>query len=234
MKLVRVAEVSIVVRDLDAALRFYRDVLELPVLREGAESVALAAGAVPLVFRDHAALDPGHPADCISELTFQAEGLGAKEEDALEIQGARVRLAAPGRIEPVPPDLPSPFVKNIDHIVIASGDSGSTAAAFESTISLEIRRKMIRPGTNAQLAFAKLGEVIIEFAGPPEPRPGPVTARYWGLAFNVRNLDGLVERVREAGLPGGDPKPAVQPGARIASVKGGTGGVPVALMEYAE
>jgi len=232
MKLIRVAEVSIVVRDLDAALRFYRDLLELPVLREGDGHVALAAGQVPVVFREPASVAPGEPAGVISELAFEAEGLDGREEDTLDVQGATVRLVAPGRIAPVPPDRTSPHVKNIDHIVIASGDSGSTAAAFESTINLEIKRKMIRPGTNAQLAFAKLGEVILEFAGPPEPRPGPVTARYWGMVFNVRDLDGLVERVREAGLPCTDPKPAVQPGARIATVKDGTGGVPIALIEY--
>jgi catechol 2,3-dioxygenase-like lactoylglutathione lyase family enzyme len=229
----RVVEVAITVRDLDAALKFYRDALELPQLQELQDGVSLAAGNVRLTLVSHDALPSDSPADCIDLLGLEAERLEAgREEHQVEIQGAAVAVTAPGVVEPIPPLLPSPWVKNIDHIVISSGDSARTAAAFEAELGLELKRKMVRPGTNAQLVFAKPGEVILEFAGPPEPKPGPLTAQFWGMVFNVRNLDRLIERVRDAGLSCGDPRPAVQPGARIASIKAGTGGVPIALIEY--
>jgi len=234
VNLKRVAELVIVVSDLDAARKFYCDVLELPVIRELRDSVQLAAGRVQLTLLDVTHLPPDSPADRIDSLTFEThDDLDGSQQQCFDIQGAEVSVAVPGVVPPVSPLLPSPWVRNIDHIVVASGDSGNTAAAFEAKLGLEIKRTMIRPGTNAQLAFMKLGEVIIEFAGPPTPQDGPITARYWGIVFNVRNLDAVLARAREAGLPTGEPKAAVQPGARIVSIKDGTGGVPVAFIEYA-
>ena len=45
---------------------------------------------------------------------------------------------------------------HIDHIVISSNNSGAVAQTFADNLGIEIKRKMIRPGTSAQLAFAKL------------------------------------------------------------------------------
>jgi predicted enzyme related to lactoylglutathione lyase len=91
---------------------------------------------------------------------------------------------------------------------------------------------MTRPGTNAHLEFAKLVDVVLEFGGPPEPKAGPLEARIWGMVFTVADIDATVARLRENGYPVTEPKPAVQPGARIAMVKEGTGGVPFALIQY--
>ena len=41
-----------------------------------------------------------------------------------------------------------------------------------------------------------------------------------------------IAHLRENGYPVTEPKPAVQPGAKIAMVKEGTGGVPFALIQY--
>ncbi|GIW17691.1 MAG: hypothetical protein KatS3mg064_0848 [Tepidiforma sp.] len=122
---------------------------------------------------------------------------------------------------------------HIDHIVIASNDSGAVAETFQRNLGLEIKRTMTRPGTGAQLAFAKLQEVVLEFAGPPEPKPGEeVKARLWGIVLAVRDIRAAVDRLRAFGCEVGDPKPAVQPGALIATVKSGTHGVPFALIQY--
>lgn len=122
---------------------------------------------------------------------------------------------------------------HIDHIVISSNDSGTVAQTFADNLGIEIKRKMIRPGTSAQLAFAKLQEVVLEFAGPPEVKPGEeVKAKLWGMVFAVDNIDAAVASLRDRGYTVGDPTKAVQPGARIATVKGGTHGVPFAMIQY--
>ncbi|MCZ7575899.1 MAG: VOC family protein [Dehalococcoidia bacterium] len=122
---------------------------------------------------------------------------------------------------------------HIDHIVISTNDSGTVAQTFADNLGIEIKRKMIRPGTSAQLAFAKLQEVVLEFAGPPQVQPGEeVKAKLWGMVLAVEDVDAAVAHLRELGYAVSDPRPAVQPGARIASVKDGTSGVPFAVIQY--
>jgi hypothetical protein len=122
---------------------------------------------------------------------------------------------------------------HIDHIVISSNNSGAVAQTFADNLGIEIKRKMIRPGTSAQLAFAKLQEVILEFAGPPEPKQDEeVKARLWGLVLAVEDIEAAVAGLREKGYTVTDPSKAVQPGAKIATVKGGTSGVPFAVIQY--
>ena len=122
---------------------------------------------------------------------------------------------------------------HIDHIVISTNDSATVAQTFADNLGIEIKRKMIRPGTSAQLAFAKLDEVVLEFAGPPEVTPGQeVKARLFGLVLAVEDIDAAVTRLRGLGHTVSEPKAAVQPGAKIATVKDGTNGVPFALIQY--
>jgi hypothetical protein len=52
------------------------------------------------------------------------------------------------------------------------------------------------------------------------------------MVFTVANIDATIAHLRDNGYPVTEPKPAVQPGAKIAMVKEGTGGVPFALIQY--
>jgi hypothetical protein len=121
----------------------------------------------------------------------------------------------------------------IDHIVIASNDSAATAKHFSETFDFPIKRTFARPGTGAHMEFAKLDEVVLEFAGPGTVQPyDEVKARMGGFVVAVEDIEKAVAAVRAAGFPCGDPHPAVQPGAKIAGVKSGTGGVPFAFIQY--
>jgi catechol 2,3-dioxygenase-like lactoylglutathione lyase family enzyme len=123
--------------------------------------------------------------------------------------------------------------KNIDHIVISSNDSAATAQHFSDVFGFEIKRTMSRPGSRAHMEFMKIREVILEFAGPGDVQPyDEVKARMGGFVVCVDDIEKAIETVRAAGFPCGDPHPAVQPGAKIASVKAGTGGVPFAFIQY--
>lgn len=122
---------------------------------------------------------------------------------------------------------------HIDHVVIASNDSAETARAFAEQLGIAIKRTMSRPGTGAHLEFAKLDEVIVEFAGPGQPKPyDEVKAKLAGFVLAVPDMDAAVAAVRAAGFAAEDPHPAVQPGAVFAAVKSGTHGVPFAFIQY--
>ncbi len=122
---------------------------------------------------------------------------------------------------------------HIDHVVISSNHSAKTAELFSKTYDIEIKRTMSRPGTGAHMEFAKLDEVVLEFAGPGEPPADEdPKARLSGFVLAVDDIDAAVAQIRSAGYEVTDPSPAVQPGAKIAAVKSGTNGVPFALIQY--
>lgn len=122
---------------------------------------------------------------------------------------------------------------HIDHIVVTSNDSAATAKLFAENFDIQIKRTMSRPGTRAHLEFAKLQEVVIEFAGPGEVQAyDEVRAKLGGFVLAVADMQVAVANLREAGVDVGDPHPAVQPGAVIAGIRSGTNGVPIALIQY--
>ena len=145
--------------------------------------------------------------------------------DAEEIDGLRLGL-------PVRDARPTPKHDNgvisLDHVVVASPDLPRTIAALEAA-GLELRRTRDagqgQYGVPMKQAFFKLGEVILELAGPTEPQ-GDTPPRFFGLAWTVADLDATAEffgeRLHRA-------KDAVQPGRRIATLDKPLGGSSVAM-----
>ena len=101
----------------------------------------------------------------------------------------------------------------LDHVVVSSPDSVRTTAALEA-VGLAARRTR-DIGRGLQQVFFRAGEVIIELVGPVEPK-GDGPAGFYGLAVNVADLDATKEALGDLLT---DPKDAVQPGRRIATLK---------------
>jgi catechol 2,3-dioxygenase-like lactoylglutathione lyase family enzyme len=124
----------------------------------------------------------------------------------------------------------------LDHVVAFTPDLDRTIAAAEA-IGLDLRRVRDEPAPagSPRQAFFRLGETILELAqappGSPLVREPGAPARFYGLAFLVEDLDATVDRLGELV---GEPRDAVQPGRRIATVRREAGlGLPVALMTRA-
>jgi hypothetical protein len=154
------------------------------------------------------------------------------------IQGWSVRGLADGEIDglatessdaaPREPAPPHPNgVVSIDHLVVFTADRMRTVGALEAS-GLELRRLRDEPtpaGGGFQ-AFFRLGEVILEVIEQKQLRAGH--ARFWGLSFTVESLDPaaalLGDRLSE-------PRDAVQPGRKIATLRRSAGvAVPMAFM----
>lgn len=147
-------------------------------------------------------------------------------------------LAAPEEL-PAPLDLDSGHahltsdpahpngVIGLDHVVVTTDDLERTTAAL-GELGLAPRRTVVgvRGDGDDELAyrFFLLGTCVLELVGPTEPA-GAGPARFAGLAFTST-------AVEELGDLTGTPRDAVQPGRRIATLRGQPLGisVPVALL----
>ncbi len=107
-------------------------------------------------------------------------------------------------------------VEVIDHIVLVTPDTGRTTAAL-GAIGLDPRRtrETDQYGPPFVQTFFKAGEVVVELIGPQEPS-GDGPAAFFGLAYTVTDLDATKTLLGEHL---GDPKDAVQPGRRIATLR---------------
>jgi hypothetical protein len=118
----------------------------------------------------------------------------------------------------------------IDHVVVATPDIERTTAALESLGIAALRtRDSDTYGAPMRQRFFRLGEVILEVIGAPDPAPpeqgGDGPAIFYGLAHTVTDLDATKALLGDAL---GTPKQAVQPGRRIATLRHKQIGVSVA------
>lgn len=142
-------------------------------------------------------------------------GLKGAAPDGLPIEAAAT--AEPPDPAPAHPN----GVTRIDHVVGFTPDRARTVSALQAA-GLDLRRLRDEPtpaGGGFQ-AFLRLGEAILEVveipADAPRPLPPDGPARLWGLAFLVGSLD---ETRRVLGDRVGEPRPAVQPGREIATLR---------------
>jgi len=126
-------------------------------------------------------------------------------------------------------------VTALDHVVAIAPALDRTVAALQAA-ALDLRRVREEPtpaGAPRQ-AFFRLGEAILEVVQAPDEAmarsggpDGP--AFFWGLAFKTADIDATVAAIGAERCSG--PRPAVQPGRRIATLRRSAGlALPVALM----
>ena len=150
---------------------------------------------------------------------------GSLELDGLETAGSTAPPAAG-------PRHPNGTVA-IDHIVAISPDLDRTSAVLqEAGFDLRRMREGDTPGGSRRQAFFRMGELILEVVEAPEGTKvaadpsGP--ARLWGISFLVDDLETPAAALGELL---GEPRDAVQPGRRIATVATAAGlGPAVAFM----
>ena len=120
-------------------------------------------------------------------------------------------------------------VRRIDHVVLRVPSVDAASERFDAWFGVPTKRTMER-GEQA-FAFMRPGDVVIEVIGP---RSGgdPDSGRIAGLAFEVKGIDDLTERVKSKGYPIGEPHAALQ-GGRIVSIHhSGACGMPVAFIDF--
>jgi hypothetical protein len=112
----------------------------------------------------------------------------------------------------------------LDHVVVASPDVARTTAALGAAGILPRRTiEGARGDRDVLYRFFLLGTCLLELIGPRTP-DGDGPARFVGLAFTTTAID-------ELGPIAGEPRPAIQPGRRIATARQQVGStVPIAFL----
>jgi hypothetical protein len=123
------------------------------------------------------------------------------------------------------PDAHPVGASGVDHVVVATPDLERTCAAIADATGAPLRR--VREVGAMRQGFHRSGELVVEVVTFPGLPPGP--AAFWGLVLTVADLDAAVALLGPERV--GEPKDAVQPGRRIATVRGKAGlGCRVALI----
>ncbi len=163
-------------------------------------------------------------------------GWSLRDAASAELDGLPTTISK----RPLPPPAPPQpnGVVAIDHVVAASPRLDRSVATLQAA-GLDLRRVREEPtpaGAPRQ-AFFRLGGEILEVIQEPEEviaRAGGADhpVRFWGLALLVDDIDRVAERMAPHV---GEPRAAVQPGRRIATVRRSAGlAVPLALMSADE
>jgi hypothetical protein len=167
--------------------------------------IAFANGAIEF--------EPGAPGALALRIDGIADLAGA-------VDGVPLR---PGSVVPATDHANGCF--ELDHVVIVTPSIEHTSAALDEVLGLPQRR--VRETETVRQAFHRFDErgCIIELVETVRAeRP-----TLWGLVVNTTDLDGFVGHAGPDLV--GDPKPAVQRGRRIVTVRGAAGlGIPLAVM----
>jgi hypothetical protein len=132
------------------------------------------------------------------------------------IDGLPTRWVEPHDFEPNPSIT-------LDHVVVMTDDLIRTCDAIAAATGEPLKR-IREAGGGRQQGFFRLGEAIIEVVGPASPEPS-----LWGLVLNVDDIHDVCDHLGPDVV--GLPKPAVQPGRFIATIRRDMNlGTAVALM----
>jgi hypothetical protein len=158
---------------------------------------------------------PGAEAGVIASWALDGEGVPES------LDGLPTGAAARGGPEAAHPN----GVTGIDHLVVFTPSLERTSAAF-SEIGVDCRR-VREAGSGVRQGFFLVDDVLVEVVEGTGIAPDS-PARFWGITLVVADIDAA------AALLGdrlGQVKDAVQPGRRIATVRGeASGGLPLALI----
>jgi hypothetical protein len=107
-------------------------------------------------------------------------------------------------------------VTAVDHVVLLSSDLHRTMSRL-SAVGVHPRRERDAElgGRAIRQVFFRLGEVVLEVVGPPEPA-GDGPSSLWGITYVVADIDATAAFFGNRTTP---VKAAVQPGRRITTLR---------------
>jgi catechol 2,3-dioxygenase-like lactoylglutathione lyase family enzyme len=217
--------VYIGVSDLEAAADDYERLLGVSARRDadgtcrfqlGRGAVVLESGALGL-----------HAVRFVSSDPAEVDRWSAAGD---AFNGIDVRAGAPpDRVAAVEPGPGG--VEAIDHVVIRTEDPERAIALWRDRLGVRLALDAQFPERGLRMCFFRSAGITLEFVSslmPPAGRPGPDS--FYGVAYQVGDLDAWRERLLAAGLEVSDVHRGQKRDTRVVTVRSGTAGVPTLLI----
>jgi catechol 2,3-dioxygenase-like lactoylglutathione lyase family enzyme len=119
----------------------------------------------------------------------------------------------------VPTADPRAGVHRIDHVVLFSDDLTGALGLWRETFGISERWRRDFPERGTINVGLRIDGVTLELVAPLTGDAGTRGERAWGLAYDVRDVDAAVARLRAAGVPVSDARPGLAPHTRVCTVK---------------
>jgi catechol 2,3-dioxygenase-like lactoylglutathione lyase family enzyme len=203
---------------------------------EGLASICFSARDIAKMHRrlDRVALKPEPVADVESVDATTGATLSWKRTRASTAATRGVRLFFLELAKPRPVSAPSAAsaIIGLDHVVVSTGDPERAAALYGARLGLDMALDRSHPDWG-QLMFFRCGDLIVEIV----QRPGKDDAadktrdKLWGLSWRVDDLDATRARLLSADIDVSEVRTGRKPGTRVLTVRNGTCGIPMLLVE---
>ena len=125
-------------------------------------------------------------------------------------------------------------IVGIDHVVIYTSDPGRAVRLWRDGLGVRLALDREFPQRGARMQFFRSAGVTLEYVSPlqrPEDAASGGDDVLNGVAYRVRDLAAVRERLLAAGLDVSDMRTGNKQGTRVATVRSGTEGVPTLLIE---
>lgn len=201
--------------DLSAAIRAYRRLLDVPAvtLDGGGVRFLLGRGLIEVV--------PG-PADLRALCVADAEAPGPAAVHGVALASDPAYAGPPA----------GPAAVAIDHIVVQTADPERAIAAWRDGLGVRLALDRAFPARGLRLLFFRSGGLTLEYAAPLGAGALPAgDDRLHGIGYRVTDLAARRDRLLAAGVDVSPLRPGMRPGTTVATVRGGTAGVPTLLLQ---
>ena len=129
---------------------------------------------------------------------------------------------------------PVASVQALDHVVIRTGDAEAAIGLLgEGGFGLRLALDKAAPEWGGRMLFFRVGGATVEVIAKLPPKSPPADAplhRFWGIAYNVPDLNAAHLRLVEAGVEISEVRKGRKKGTRVATVKSHVHGVPTLLI----
>ncbi len=149
-------------------------------------------------------------------------------------RGVRLFFLELAKERPLSVRTTSASITAMDHVVIATADPERAAALYGARLGLDMALDRSHPDWG-RLMFFRCGDLIVEVVQRPGKDSGADGAqdRLWGMSWRVADIEATRARLGAAGVEVSEVRAGRKPGTRVATVRGGTCGVPTLLVEPA-
>ena len=144
-------------------------------------------------------------------------------------------------IEPMsPPLVPAPLRDGVDEVAAADGlhflvlltrDGDAIRLLFGEQLGLRVALDRGGAKSPVRQLYFETGDAKLEVINPLDPAKAPKSDRYWGLAWDMRDVAAARERLARGGADVSEVRIGREPGTRVATVRGEPCGVPTLLVD---